>query len=173
MPRPRITLIAAMARNRAIGLDQRLPWRLPADLKRFKALTTGHAIVMGRKTYDSIGRPLPWRSTVVITRQPDYAPPGVLVAHSLDEALERAREAGETEEIFVAGGEEIFRLTLALGRGDRIQLTRIDQDFPGDTFFPEFDETQWRLVEREDHPATDSTPFGFSFLVYDRIPGSA
>ncbi|HEY0556139.1 MAG TPA: dihydrofolate reductase [Thermoanaerobaculia bacterium] len=168
--RPRITLIAAMARNRAIGLDQRLPWRLPADLKRFKALTTGHAIVMGRKTYDSIGRPLPWRSTVVITRQPDYAPPGVLVAHSLDEALERAREAGEAEEIFVAGGEEIFRLALALGRGDRIQLTYIDQDFPGDTFFPGFDEAAWRLVEREDHPATDSTPFGFSFLVYDRIP---
>ncbi len=172
MPEPRITLIAAMARNRAIGLDQRLPWRLPADLKRFKALTTGHAIVMGRKTYDSIGRPLPWRSTIVITRQTDYAPPGVLVAHSLDEALERAREAGETEEIFVAGGEEIFRLALALGRGDRIQLTRIDQDFPGDTFFPELDETQWRLVEREDHPATGAAtgaaPFGFSFLVYEK-----
>jgi dihydrofolate reductase len=169
-PKPRITLIAAMARNRAIGLDNRLPWRLPADLKRFKALTTGHAIVMGRRTYDSIGRPLPWRSTVVITRQRDYAPPGVLVAHSLDEALERAREAGETEETFVAGGEEIFRLALDLGRGDRIQLTLIDQDFPGDTFFPEFDEAAWRLVEREDHPATDATPFAFSFLVYDRIP---
>lgn len=168
--KPRITLIAAMARNRAIGLDNRLPWRLPADLKRFKALTTGHAIVMGRKTYDSIGRPLPWRSTVVITRQTDYAPPGVLVAHSLDEALERAQGAGETEETFIAGGEEIFRLALGLGRGDRIQLTRIDRDFPGDTFFPDFDETAWRLVEREDHAATEATPFAFSFLVYDRIP---
>ena len=168
--KPRITLIAAMARNRAIGLDNRLPWRLPADLKRFKALTPGHAIVMGRKTFDSIGKPLPWRSTIVITRRPDYAPPGVLVAHSLDEALERAREAGEPAETFVAGGEEIFRLAFELGRGDRIQLTHIDQDFPGDTFFPEFDETAWRLVEREDHPAADTTPFAFSFLVYDRIP---
>ena len=167
--RPRITLIAAMARNRAIGLDNRLPWRLPADLKRFKALTTGHAIVMGRRTYDSIGQPLPWRSTIVITRQTQYAPPGVVVAHSLDEALERAREGGETDEIFVAGGEEIFRLALGLGRADRIQLTRIDRDFPSDTFFPEIEESEWRLVEREDHPATHAVPFAFSFLVYDRI----
>jgi dihydrofolate reductase len=168
--KPRITLIAAMARNRAIGIDNHLPWRLPADLKRFKALTTGHAIVMGRRTYDSIGRPLPWRSTVVITRQPAYAPAGALVAHSLVEGLERAREAGESEEIFVAGGEEIFRLAFDLGLADRIQLTRIDQDFAGDTFFPEFDETPWRLVEREDHAATAEVPFAFSFLVYDRRP---
>jgi dihydrofolate reductase len=166
--KPRITMIAAMARNRAIGIDNRLPWRLPADLKRFKALTIGHAMVMGRRTYDSIGRPLPWRSTVVITRQPDYAPAGVLIAHSLVEGLERAREAGESEEIFVAGGEEIFRLAFDLGLADRIQLTRIDQDFAGDTFFPEFDETRWRLAEREDHAATADVPFAFSFLVYDR-----
>jgi dihydrofolate reductase len=166
--KPRITMIAAMARNRAIGIDNRLPWRLPADLKRFKALTTGHAIVMGRRTYDSIGRPLPWRSTVVVTRQPDYAPPGAMVAHSLVEGLERAREAGESEEVFIAGGEEIFRLAFDLGLADRIQLTRIDQDFAGDTFFPEFDEAPWQLVEREDHAATADVPFAFSFLVYDR-----
>lgn len=162
-------MIAAMARNRTIGVDNRLPWRLPADLKRFKALTTRHAMVMGRRTFDSIGGPLPWRSTVVITRQPDYAPPGVLVAHSLEEGLERAREAGETEEIFVAGGEEIFRLAFDLGLADRLQLTWIDQDFAGDTFFPAFDESQWRLVAREDHAATPTVPFAFSFLVYDRM----
>jgi dihydrofolate reductase len=165
---PRITMIAAMARNRTIGVDNHLPWRLPADLRRFKALTTGHAIVMGRRTFDSIGRPLPWRSTVVITRQPDYAPAGVLVAHSLEAGLERAREAGESEEIFIAGGEEIFRLAFGHGLADRLQLTRIDQDFAGDTFFPELDEAEWRLVEREDHAATAAVPFAFSFLVYDR-----
>jgi dihydrofolate reductase len=164
--RPRISLIAAMARNRAIGIDNRLPWRLPADLKRFKALTRGHTLVMGRRTFESLAGPLPWRTTIVITRQGGYAPAGVLVAHSLDEALERARET-ETEEIFIAGGEEIF--LQGLGRADRLQLTRIDQDFPGDTFFPDFDATPWRLVEREDHEATEETPFAYSFQVYDRI----
>jgi dihydrofolate reductase len=167
--KPRITLIAAMARNRTIGVDNHLPWRLPADLKRFMALTTGHAMVMGRRTFDSIGGPLPWRTTVVITRQPGYTHEGVLVAHSLEESLARAQEAGEAEEIFVAGGEEIFRLAFDHGLADRIQLTRIDQDFAGDTFFPEFDESQWRLVEREDHAATPTVPFAFSFLVYDRM----
>jgi dihydrofolate reductase len=162
-------MIAAMARNRTIGVDNRLPWRLPADLKRFMALTKGHAMVMGRRTFESIGEPLPWRTTVVITRQPDYAPQGVLVAHSLVESLEEARRAGEAEEIFVAGGEEIFRLAFDLDLADRIQLTRIDQDFAGDTFFPELDESRWRISEREDHPATEAVPFAFSFLVYDRL----
>ena len=164
---PRISLIAAMARNRTIGIDNRLPWRLPADLKRFKALTRGHTLVMGRKTFESLNGPLPWRTTVVVTRREDYAPAGVLVAHSLAEALERAREV-ESEEIFIAGGEEIFRLGLDLA--DRLQLTHIDQDFPGDTFFPEFDASAWRLVEREDHAATEETPFAYSFLVYDKVP---
>jgi len=166
MSRPRISLIAAMGSNRAIGLDNGLPWILPTDLRRFKALTMGHVLVMGRKTYDSVGEPLPGRTTIVVTRQPDYAPPGVLVAHSVEEALERAvRE--EPTEIFVAGGEEIFRQTL--DRADRLQLTWIEKDFPGDTFFPEFDESAWLLTEREDHEATAKDPFAFSFRVYDRI----
>lgn len=164
---PRISLIAAMARNRAIGIDNDLPWRLPADLKRFKALTKGHTLVMGRRTFESLKGPLPWRTTIVITRQGGYAPAGVLVAHSLDEALERAREV-EREEIFIAGGEEVFRQ--GLDRADRLQLTRIDREFPGDTFFPDFDEAAWRLVEREDHAATAEIPFAYSFQVYDRIP---
>ena len=164
---PRISLIAAMARNRAIGIDNRLPWRLPADLKRFKALTKGHTLVMGRRTFESLNGPLPWRTTIVVTRREDYAPEGVLVAHSLEEALERARKE-EAEEIFIAGGEEIFRQGFLLG--DRLQLTYIDQDFPGDTFFPEFDSSAWRLVEREDHAATEEIPFAYSFLVYDKLP---
>lgn len=162
---PRISLIAAMSSNRAIGIDNRLPWHLPADLKRFKALTRGHTLVMGRKTFESLAGPLPWRTTIVITRRAGWTPAGALVAHSLDEALARAREE-EGEEIFVAGGEEIFRQ--ALGRADRIYLTRIDREFAGDTFFPELDESAWRLFHREDHPATEASPLAFSFLDYER-----
>lgn len=162
----RITLIAAMAANRAIGLAGDLPWRLPADLKRFKALTHGHPMIMGRKTFDSIGgSPLPGRWTVVLTRDPQWSAPGVQVAHTLDEALTMAEATGDGE-VFVAGGEDVFRR--ALDRADRLQLTRIHRDFPGDTFFPEFDEAQWQEVEREDHGPTDAVPFSFSFVVLDR-----
>jgi dihydrofolate reductase len=167
-PTPKISLIAAMASNRSIGLDNRLPWHLPADLKRFKALTRGNTLVMGRRTFESIGRPLPWRTTIVITRQPGYAPEGALVAPSVDAALGlAARTAGENGgEVFVGGGEEIFRQTLE--GADRIYLTRIERDYPGDTFFPEFDESAWRLVEREDHAAAGEAP-AFSFLTWDKI----
>jgi dihydrofolate reductase len=166
MPKaPRISLISAMAANRSIGIDNGLPWHLPADLKRFKALTMGHPMIMGRRTYDSVGFPLPGRPTIVVTRQAGWTTPGTIVAHTLDEALARARQLDE-KEIFIGGGEEIFRL--ALGRADRIYLTRIDQDFPGDTFFPEFDESAWRIVEREDHPATEARPYAFSFLTYEK-----
>lgn len=159
----RITLIAAMAANRTIGIDNRLPWRLPADQRRFKALTLGHPMIMGRRTFESIGgQPLPGRPTIVVTRDPGWSAPTVQVAHSVDEALDMAKG----DEVFVAGGQEIFRL--ALRRADRIQLTRIDQDFPGDTFFPEFDENDWEIVEREDHGPTAETPFSYSFLVMDR-----
>ena len=164
----RITLIAAMAANRAIGIDNRLPWRLPADQRRFKALTMGHPMIMGRRTFDSIGgRPLPGRPTIVVTRDPGWSAPGVEVAHAFDEALALA----QGDEVFVAGGEEIFRR--ALPRADRIQLTRIDQDFPGDTFFPEIDGDDWEIVEREDHGPTAETPFAYSFLVMDRKRGNA
>jgi len=164
----RITLIAAMAANRAIGIDNRLPWRLPADQRRFKKLTLGHPMIMGRRTFDSIGGvPLPGRPTIVVTRDPAWSGPGVQAARSVDEALAMA----QGDEVFVAGGEAIFRQ--ALERADRIQLTRIDQDFPGDTFFPEIDADDWQIVEREDHGPTAETPFSYSFLVMDRKrPGS-
>jgi dihydrofolate reductase len=160
----RVSLIAAMAKNRAIGIDNGLPWHLPADLRRFKALTTGHTLIMGRKTFESLRGPLPWRTTIVLTRRQDYAPPGVIVSRSIDEAL--ARAAGD--EVFVAGGEEIFRQTL--DRADRLYLTRIEKDFPGDTYFPELDESAWRLVEREDHEATAEIPFAYSFEIWERSP---
>ena len=159
----RVSLIAALAKNRAIGLGNGLPWHLPPDLKRFKALTTGRTLIMGRKTFETLKGPLPWRTTIVVTRREDYAPPGVLVARSIDEALSLA----EGEEVFVAGGEDVFRQTL--DRADRIYLTRIEQDFPGDTFFPEYDESAWRIVEREDHPATEKYP-AFSFEIWERSP---
>lgn len=159
----RVSLIAAMAENRSIGIDNGLPWRLPADLRRFKALTLGHPLIVGRKTFESIGRPLPGRRMIVVSRRPDWAPPGVEVAHSVEEALQRAGDG----EVFIGGGEKIFRQTL--GRADRVYLTCIQKEFPGDAFFPELDGSSWRLVEKEDHAPTVETPFAYSFRVYDRI----
>ena len=161
----RMSLIAAMAANRVIGRDNRLPWHLPADLKRFKRLTMGHTLIMGRKTFESIGRPLPGRSTVVVTRQAGYAPPGVRVAHSVREAL----DLSEGEEAFVAGGAEIFQETLPVA--DRLYLTLIEKEFEGDTFFPDFDPSEWRLVEEERHEPHESdteVPYGYTFQIYDR-----
>jgi dihydrofolate reductase len=157
----RLSAIVAMAANRCIGKDNTLPWRLPADLRRFKQLTLGHTLVMGRKTYESIGRPLPGRTIVVVTRQRDYAPEGVHVAHSLEQALELARG----DEVFIAGGADLYRQTM--DRLRRLYLTRLDRDYEGDTFFPEVDLSGWRLVEEEHHPATATEP-PFSFLTYER-----
>jgi dihydrofolate reductase len=158
----RLSLLAAVARNGVIGRDNQLPWHLSPDLKRFKRLTMGHAIIMGRKTFESIGRPLPGRANVVVTRRDDWRPDGVVVAHSIEDAL--AQAVGD--EVFVIGGEDLFRQTI--GRADRLHLTRLDENFPGDTFFPEVDPAQWRLVEREDHGPDADAPFAYSFLVYDR-----
>lgn len=165
----RISIIAAVASNRVIGRDNRLPWRLPADLRRFKELTMDHTLLVGRKTFESIGRPLPGRSMLVVSRREGYlrpqAPEGIRVAHSVQEALDLAREAGETE-LFVAGGAEIYRQTLPVA--DRLHLTRIEEDVAGDTYFPEYDEAQWKLVEREDHGPSEEVPFAWSFQVWDR-----
>jgi dihydrofolate reductase len=159
-----------MAANRVIGRDGALPWRLPADLKRFKQLTMGHALIVGRKTWESIGRPLPGRTMIVVTRQPDYRPADpsgtVRVVHSIEEALRLAREVSP-EETFVAGGAELYRETLP--RADRLHLTRIERDFPGDTRFPDFDESQWRQVDEERHEASGDTPFAYTFQIFDRI----
>jgi dihydrofolate reductase len=156
-----LSAIVAMASNRCIGRDNTLPWRLPADLKRFKQLTLGHTLVMGRKTYESIGRPLPGRTSIVVTRQRDYAPEGVQVAHSLEQALALARGT----EVFIAGGADLYRQ--AMDRVRRLYLTRLERAYEGDTFFPELDLSGWRLVAEEHHPATATEP-PFSFLTYER-----
>lgn len=149
-----IALIAAVARNRVIGIDGKLPWQIPADLKRFKALTIGSTLIMGRKTYGSIGRRLPGRTTIVVTRQPHWTAEGVLVVHSLEDAL--AQVVGDA---WVAGGGEIY--AQAMPYADRLELTEVDQTPEGDARFPEWDRTSWREVAREHHE-------GYWFATYDR-----
>jgi len=158
----RLSAIVAMASNRVIGVNNQLPWRLPADLARFKRLTMGHTLVMGRKTYESIGRPLPGRTMIVVTRQRDYAPDGVKVAHSVDEALTLAQ--GD-DEVFIIGGAELFAQTM--NRLDRLYLTLIEREIPGDTFFPKADLSTWKLIEQEHHPASTPEALPYAFLTYE------
>lgn len=162
----RLSLIAALASNNVIGRDNQVPWRLSTDLKRFKALTMGHHLIMGRKTYDSVGRPLPGRITVVITRRSDWSAPGVTVAHTIEDALRVASAAGESE-AFLAGGAEIY--DLAMHRADRMYLTRVHAEVEGDTVFPDFDDvSEWKLTDAEHFEADDENEYPFSFLTYDR-----
>ena len=163
MTAPTISLIVAMTENRVIGRDGDMPWRLSSDLKRFKRITMGHHILMGRKTYDSIGRPLPGRTTVVISRAATYDDPQIRVARSLDEAIQIS---GADEEIFITGGAQIYEL--ALPQVDRIYLTRIHCELEGDTFFPEVDLEKWELIEQEKHTADEKNNFDYSFLTYQR-----
>lgn len=159
-----ICLIAAMASNRVIGRNNALPWQLPADLKRFKALTMGHAVVMGRKTYESISRPLPGRRNLVITRNRGYSAPGCEIFHSLDEAL--AACLG-TKATFIIGGAELYRESLP--RAHHLEFTEIHAEFEGDAVFPEFSPAQWREVAREIHSAEAGIAFRYDFVRYERI----
>lgn len=154
-----------MARNGVIGRDGGLPWRLPADLKRFKSVTMGHPLVMGRKTHDSIGRALPGRTNIVVTRDTGYKAAGCLVAYSLPEAL---RLAGDVEEIFVIGGAALYESLLATAR--RIYLTLIHGDYAGDVTFPEIDPRDWRVAQREDIDAGPDFPHAYSFILMEREP---
>jgi len=160
---PRLTLIVARARNGVIGASGGLPWRLPEDLAFFKRTTMGHPIVMGRKTWESIGRPLPGRRSVIVTRDRNFVAAGAEVVHSLEEAIQRC--AG-TEEIFVIGGAQLY--AEALSRADRLLLTEIDADFEGDTFMPVAAAERWAEAGREHHPATDTREYGFDFVDYRR-----
>lgn len=162
MSDPRISIIAAMAANRAIGINNTLPWHLPEDLKRFKELTMGHHIVMGRKTYDSIGKPLPGRTTVIVTRNMDYAVPGCMAANSLDAALTAA--LGDNE-VFFVGGADLYRQVMPIA--NRIYLTEIQRVYDGDAFFPEFDPKQWQETARDKHQGKD---FEYHYVTYDRQP---
>ena len=163
-----ISLIAAVAANGVIGRDGALPWHLPADLRRFKRLTTGHHLIVGRATWESVGRPLPDRTFVVVTGRPGYLAHGARVVRSLAEGISLARAAGD-EEPFVAGGAGIYREALERGLVDRLYLTRIHRAYEGDTRFPAFDESLWRRVERERHAAEAATDRpAFDFLVLER-----
>ncbi len=161
--RPPLSLLVAMSENHVIGRDGGLPWHLSADLKRFKALTMGHHLIMGRKTFDSIGRLLPGRTTVIVTRDPNYAVAGALVVHDLPQAYHAARHDTEA---FVVGGGEIYRQ--ALDAVDRIYLTRVHAEVAGDTVFPELPDQAWRVVTSEHFAADDRNDFAHTFQVLER-----
>ena len=163
MSDPTITLIVAVADNGVIGRDNSLPWHLPDDLKRFKRLTMGKPIVMGRKTFDSIGKPLPGRQNIVVTRDTNYRRDGVTVVHDADAAL---RAAGAVPEIMVIGGAELFRTLLP--RAGRLHLTRVHGNIDGDVVWPALDERAWRVVERESHSADERHAWPMTFEVWER-----
>jgi dihydrofolate reductase len=156
-------LIAAVARNGVIGANNALPWRLPADLRRFRALTTGHTVVMGRRTWESLGRALPGRENIVVTRSPGYAAEGAVIAPS----LAAARAAATLPlPIFCIGGGELYRAALSVA--DTLYLTEIDRNFDGDATFPPFDRAAWRETGREIHAADAPDEFGYAFVTYRR-----
>ena len=161
---PPLALIVALARNRVIGRDNRLPWRLPADLHFFKQTTMGKPLLMGRRTWESIGRPLPGRRMIVLSCDPDYQAPGCAVARSLDEAVELA---GAVPEIMVIGGATLYRQ--ALSRAARLYLTRVDADVPGDAWFPQWNERDWRLVWEEAHSADADHVWPYRFQRWERV----
>lgn len=159
----RISIIVAMAKNRTIGINNTLPWRCPEDLKHFKALTMGHHMIMGRKTFDSIGKPLPGRTTVVVTRNTGLKIDGCIVTHSLHEAI--ASCAGD-DEIFIVGGAELY--TQALPLADRIYLTEIQQDVIGDAHFPSFNQKEWTEITRDERIQETPQPLTYHFVTYQR-----
>ena len=163
----RVSILVAVAENGVIGRDGGLPWRLPADLRFFKRVTMGHHLVMGRKTWASIGRPLPGRTMVVLTRDPALAIPGARVVHELPEALALARAAGDTE-AFVIGGAELYALALPLA--DRLYLTRVHADVEGDVRLPDYDPGEWVEVAREEHAADDDHAHAFALCTLERRP---
>jgi dihydrofolate reductase len=159
----RRSLVVAMARNRVIGRDNALPWRLPAELAHFKRVTLGHPVVMGRKTYESIGKPLPGRLNIVVTRNRDFRAPGCEVVGSLQEAY---KAAGDADEVSIIGGTSLFEA--ALPTADRIHLTEVDAEVEGDTWFPDFDRSQWQEREIDRYPADDRNPYPFRILLLER-----
>jgi dihydrofolate reductase len=160
---PRISVIAALARNRVIGIENRLPWRLPEDLAHFKALTLGHPILMGRKTFESLGRPLPGRTNIVITRNPDYRPEGCQVAASIPAAIALCKDA---DEVFFIGGAELYAQAIPLA--DRLYLTEVDIEAEGDAWFPNYERSAFTEISRESHTGEKGDRVGFDFVVYQR-----
>jgi len=160
----KISIVVAMAANGVIGQNNELPWHLPADLKHFKQTTMGKPILMGRKTWESIGRPLPGRTNIVITRDSTYSAAGCIVVHSVDAAL---TAAGEQDEVMVIGGAQLYRRLLPYA--ETIYLTRIHERFDGDTRFPEIPDAEWQQLERIDHEADEKNPYDYSFIRLERL----
>lgn len=156
-----LSVIVALAKNRVIGLNNTLPWHLPEDLKRFKQLTMGHHIIMGRKTYESLGRLLPGRQTVIVTRNPDYKVDGAIVVHSLEQAIS---VSSADSEAFLIGGAELYQQSLPLAKG--LYLTMIDAEFEGDAYFPEIELDHWDLLEQQD--LISQQGWAFHYLSYQR-----
>lgn len=157
-----ITLIAAAAENNALGKDNDLVWHLPDDFKRFKAITSGHFIIMGRKTFESFPKPLPNRTHIIITRQKEYqVPEGCLVATSIEEALQLCPQ---NEEVFIIGGGEIYKQSIEIA--NKIELTRVHTEVEADTFFPEINQNNWKILEEEYHPKDEKHKFDFTYLTY-------
>ena len=160
-----ISLIVAHSKNRAIGIDNQIPWYLPADLKYFKKTTLGHHILMGRKSYLSIGKPLPGRTNLVLTRNPFFTANGIIVIHTIKEGIEFAKATGE-KELFIIGGGEIYRQSLMLA--DRLYITEVDLEIEGDTFFPELNPKEWKLISEDSHEANEKNKWNFNFKIYDK-----
>lgn len=159
-----VILVAAASENDALGNNNELIWHLPDDFRRFKQITSGHSIIMGRKTFESFPSPLPNRTHIVITRQKDYHPEGCIVVHSLEDAF---KEVPEGEDSYVIGGGEIFEMSMA--DADKIELTRIHANFDNaDAFFPKIDDSKWNLIGAEEHPIDDRHNYGFTYLTYVR-----
>ena len=161
----KISLIVAMASNRVIGLNNQMPWHLSADLKKFKQITMGSPILMGRKTYESIGRPLPGRTNIIISRNPDYRQDGCVVVNGIEAALKKGGE--NAEELFIIGGSDLYKAMLPIA--DTLYLTQINKAFDGDTFFSELAVQDWVEVDRVDITDDPDAAFSYSFLILDRI----
>lgn len=158
-----VSMIAAMAKGRVIGLNNKMPWHLPAELQLFKRATLGKPIVMGRNTFESIGRPLPGRLNIVLSRQAGYQPEGVTVVASLDEAKQAA---GDVEELMIIGGATIYQQCLA--EADRLYLTHIDLEVEGDTWFPDYEQYEWQELEQVNYPADENNPHNYRFSLLQR-----
>ena len=160
-----VSIIVAVSDNGVIGKDNQLLWRLPDDLKRFKQLTLGHPMIMGRKTFESIGKPLPGRTSIVVTRNPDFSHDGVITAHSLESAIEAARQI-ETDEIFIIGGGELYRQAEAIA--DRLYITEVHTEMEGDTYFQIAEPALWQETERSVHEHDERHSLKFDFVNYSR-----
>lgn len=161
-----ITIIAAIGLHNELGKDNDLIWHLPADLKRFKKVTTGHTIIMGRKTFESIGKPLPNRKTIIITRDQEYKVEGCWVVHSLEEAI---KLSSDQETKFIIGGAQIYAQAIEKELADRIDLTLVNHEFEADVFFPEINPLRWKITSRQDFKTDDQNAFDYSFITFEKI----